>query len=238
MPDIDLGSVAGGSRRLRGYVARPAGDGPWPGVVVIHEALGADEVMRRHTDRVAAAGYLAVLPDLFSDGGTARCVMGTFRAMFSGHGKAFVDIETARQWLLDQPDCTGRVGVIGFCMGGGFALLAAARGFDASAVNYAPQPVRLEQALTGACPMVASYGGSDRLLPPRSAQRLERALTKLDVPHDVKEYPGAGHSFLNDAPNAPRLLAPVLRVANVGPVPGAAADAWARIERFFSEQLA
>jgi carboxymethylenebutenolidase len=237
MPDIDLGAVAGGSRRLRGYVARPDGDGPWPGVVVIHEALGADEVMRRHADRLAAAGYLAVLPDLFSDGGVARCVLGAFRAMATGHGKAFVDIETARQWLLEQPECTGRVGVIGFCMGGGFALLAAARGFDASAVNYAPQPVRLEAALTGACPMVASYGRSDRLLPPGSANRLARTLAKLEVPHDVKEYAGAGHSFLNDAPNAPQVLRPVLRVANVGPVPEAARDAWSRIEAFFGEHL-
>ena len=62
-------------------------------------------------------------------------------------------------------------------------------------------------------------------------------MTRAGVPHDVKEYPGAGHSFLNDASNGPRVLRPLLRVANIGPHPDAAADAWRRIEAFFAAQL-
>jgi carboxymethylenebutenolidase len=237
MPDIDLGSVSGGSKRLAGYLARPSGDGPWPGVVVIHEAFGADAVMRRQADRLAAAGYLALLPDLFSDGGAPRCVLGTFRAMYARKGKPFVDIETARGWLRDQPGCTGKVGVIGFCMGGAFAVLTASRGFDAASVNYGPLPLRgLPDVLTGACPMVASYGRKDVALR-GAANKLARTLTDLHIPHDVKEYPSAGHSFLNDAPNGPGPLRPLLRVANIGPEPEAAADAWQRIEAFFAEHL-
>ena len=236
MGQVDLGSVAGGSRRLGAYVARPDGDGPWPGVVVIHEAFGPDDVMRRQADRLAAAGYLVVLPDLYSDGGAARCVLGTFRALVSGRGKPFVDIDTARRWLLDQPDCTGKVGVIGFCMGGGFAVLTAARGFDVSSVNYGPLPFRLEPALTGSCPMVVSYGRKD-LSTRGSANRLARTLSDLHVPHDVKEYPTAAHSFLNDAMTGPALLQPVLRVTGFRPEPEAARDAWQRIEAFFAEYL-
>ena len=81
--------------------------------------------MRRQTDRMASAGYLAILPDLYSQGGRRRCLRATFTALRSGEGRAYRDIEAARSWLLAQEDCTGKVGVIGFCMGGAFALMAA-----------------------------------------------------------------------------------------------------------------
>ena len=128
----------------------PVGAGPWPGVVVLHESFGLNDDIRQQADRLAAAGYLALAPDLFSDGGRLRCLRATFRAAMSGRGKAFDDIETARTWLAGHDDCTGRVGVIGFCLGGGFALLTAARGFDASAPNYAHLPKDLDGALDGA----------------------------------------------------------------------------------------
>ena len=64
MPDIEIGPVAGGSARLRGYLAVPEGDGPWPGVVAIHEALGLNDILRRQVDRLARAGYLTLAPDL------------------------------------------------------------------------------------------------------------------------------------------------------------------------------
>ncbi|MGN6606716.1 MAG: dienelactone hydrolase family protein [Jatrophihabitans sp.] len=236
MPAFDLGSPVGGSRHLTGHLALPAGDGPWPGVVVIHEAFGLDDVVKRQADRLAAAGYLALAPDLFTDGSTVRCVIGAFRSIASGRGKAFADIEAARVALAGHPDCTGKVGVIGFCMGGAFALLTAQRGFDASSVNYGVLPKDLDAVLQGACPIVASYGMKDTSLR-GAAAKLERGLTRAGVEHDVKEYPSAGHSFLNDAPNGPSLLRPLLRVANVGPEPTAAADAWQRIETFFGEHL-
>jgi carboxymethylenebutenolidase len=235
--DLARSTVPGISRRLKGYLARPDGEGPWPGVVVVFEAFGADEVMMRQCERLARAGYLALMPDLFSDGGARRCVVSTMRSLAAGRGRPFHDIEAARQWLLDSPDCTGRVGVIGFCMGGGFALLSANQGFEAASVNYGAMPPKdLDAALTGACPVVGSYGGRDRQLR-GVAGRIEAVLESKDVPHDLKEYPDAGHSFLNDAPNGPRVLRPLLRVAHVGPEPASAADAWARIEAFFDRYL-
>ena len=228
--------VTGSSPHLLGYVARPSGAGPWPGVVVVHEVFGLDDVMRRQADHLASLGYLAILPDLFSQGGARRCLVGTFRALSKGEGRPFADIEASRQWLLAQDDCTSKVGVIGFCMGGAFALVAAARGFDASAPNYGALPKDLQGTVEGACPVVASYGGKDVLR--GSAAKLENALNAAGVPNDVKEYPNAGHSFLNDAPVGPRLLHPVERVLKVGPEPASAADAWSRIERFFGQHLA
>jgi len=236
MPDFDLGAVPGGSSPLKAYLARPTGAGPWPAVIAIHEAFGMDDVLRHQADRLARAGYLTLGIDLFSDGGAARCVISTFKAMATGKGKAFQDIEFARQWLAGHDDSNGKVGIIGFCMGGGFALVTSTRGFDAAAANYGAVPRHAEQALAGACPIIASYGKND-LMMLGMADKLDKALTTAGVVHDVKVYPGAGHSFLNDEPNGPKLLRPLLRVAQVGPRPEAATDAWRRIDGFFAEHL-
>jgi carboxymethylenebutenolidase len=212
----------------------PVGDGPWPGVVVLHESFGLNDDIRQQADRLAAAGYLALAPDLFSDGGRLRCLRATFRAAMSGRGKAFDDIETARTWLARHESCTGRVGVIGFCLGGGFALLTAARGFDASAPNYAHLPKDLDGALDGACPVVASYGGKDKTLRGTGAT-LEAGLERAGVEHDVHEYPDAGHSFLNRHDLGPG--GALLRVAGIGYHEPSAEHAWGRILRFFEVHL-
>jgi carboxymethylenebutenolidase len=241
MSEVDLTTidVPGRSATLRGYLAVPdpqAHPGPWPGVVVVFEAFGLDVEMRRHADRLAAMGYLALVPDLYSDGGARRCVIATFRALFAGEGRPFADLEAARRWLTKDERCTGTVGVIGFCLGAGFALLAASRGFDAASVNYGMAPKDLDAAVFGACPIVAGYGGRDAGLR-GVASRLEAALSRAGVAHDVVQYPQAGHSFLNQAPNGPALMRPLFRLAHAGPYPPASEHAWARIEAFFAAHL-
>jgi carboxymethylenebutenolidase len=224
----------GGSDRLRGHLAVPTGDGPWPGVVVLHEVLGLNDDIRRQTDRLAEAGYLAVAPDLYSARGALRCLVATFRALGAGSGPAFDDIEAARAWLACRADCTGRIGVLGFCAGGGFALLAAPRGFQASAVNYGPLPAEPDVALLGACPVVASYGARDRVFR-GAAARLEATLSSLGVPHDVREYPDAGHSFLNRHGLGP--FGVLERVAGFSHHEASAVHAWSRILAFFEAHL-
>jgi carboxymethylenebutenolidase len=228
MPDVEFAG-------LPAFIARPpVGEGPWPGVVVIHEVFGLIDDIREHATRIAAAGYVVVAPDLFRGRNPARCVLGTFRALSAGRGRQFDDIDAVRRALAAHDDCSGRVGVIGFCMGGGFALLMATRGFDASAPNYAHLPKDLD-VLQGACPVVASYGGRDRSLRGTAAE-LEAALERLGVEHDVKEYPDAGHSFLSRHPVGP--FGPVvLRVTGVGYDQPSAEDAWNRIFGFFRAHL-
>lgn len=235
--DLSGSTVPGISAGLKGHLARPAGAGPWPGVVVLFEAFGVNEVGLRQVERLASAGYLALMPDLYSDGGARRCLVSTFRSLRSGRGRVYQDIEAARQWLVDSPSGTGKVGTVGFCLGGGFALMTANRGFDAAAVNYGMLPTDLAAALAGACPVVGSYGGRDRSLK-GAAATLEHALQQAGIAHDLKEYPEANHSFLNDAPVGPKVLRPVVKVAGIGPEPASALDAWARIESFLAEHLA
>jgi carboxymethylenebutenolidase len=217
-------------------VAGPTGTGSWPGVVMIHEAWGIDDVLRRQADRLAAAGYLVLAPDLLGEGMWLRCVVATFRAFQARSGRPYELIESCRQRLLADPACNGKVGVIGFCMGGGFALVLAADGFQASSVNYGEVPSDIDEIASRACPIVASYGARDRRTT-AGVPKLQAALAAHDVPHDVKIYPRAGHSFLNDEPNGPRVFRPVAKLMHAGPEPVAAADAWRRIEAFFAEHL-
>lgn len=210
------------------------GEGPWPGVVVLHEVFGLTDDVRQHADRLAAAGYLAIAPDLYSAGGIRRCLRATFRALNRGEGPAFTDIEAARRFLAGREDCTGRIGVLGFCMGGGFALAGATRGFDAAAPNYGFLPEDAERVLAGACPVVASYGRRDVALR-GAAERLEDILTGHGVPNDVHEYPDAGHSFLNHHNAGP--LTALLKVVGVGYHQPSAEDAWGRILRFLDRHL-
>ena len=237
--DVDLPStIPGASPALRGVLGIPAGTGPWPAIVMVHEAFGLDAVMRRQVERMTAAGFLTLMPDLYTAGSTRHRLTATFRAISAGHGRVFDDVETARRFLAARSDFGGGMGLIGFCMGGGFALVAASgHGFDAASVNYGVLPKDIESTLTGACPVVASYGRRD-LTQRGSAITLERTLTKLDIPHDVKEYPAAGHAFLNEDEAGPAALRPIMKaIIGVGPEPGSAQDAWRRIDGFFREHL-
>jgi len=233
MVDIDYPSADG---PLPGYLAIPDGAGPWPGVVVLQDALGLTADLKRITDRFAAHGYLALAPALYRRGGARiRCVISTFRSLAAGAGPAVDAILAARDHLAADPRGTGKVGSVGFCLGGGFCLQLAPRGvFDAAAPNYGMDPWN-EPDLTRSCPMVASYGSRDLMLR-GAAPRVEADLAAGEVPHDVKEYPGVGHGFMNDW-GYPPVVQFVERIAGLSYSQSEAEDAWTRILAFFDDHL-
>jgi len=234
MPDVTIDVPVVGT--LPAYLAEASTvDGPAPGVVVVHEAFGLNDDVRGIADEFAARGFHAIAPDLLSYGGMVRCLVNVTRAMSAGEGRPFVEIETARSWLADRDDCSGQIGIAGFCMGGGFALLMANRGFAVSSVSYGRLPKRLDTAVQGACPVVASYGALDGSLK-GAAAKLTTALAAAGVEHDVKEYADAGHSFMNHS-TVPGWMKPMTRSLHSGFVDTAAEDAWDRIQTAFDSAL-
>lgn len=229
MPTITVDTPDGAIDAL---LSIPPGPGPWPGVVVIHDAIGYAADKDAINERIAAAGYLALTPNLYARGGRARCITRVFRELLTQRGRALDDILAAREHLLGLPECSGPVGIAGFCMGGQFALILSPRGFAASAPFYGtPLPRHLSETLNGACPIVASFGARDPL-GIGAGKRLRRAVERVGIAHDIKVYPHAGHSFANKLPGQP-----LLRVAGFGYDEAATADAWARVFAFFGEHL-
>jgi carboxymethylenebutenolidase len=217
---------------MPGYLAVPAEGSPWPGVVVLHQGYGLDDDIRRITDRVASMGYLAVAPDLIEGGGW-RCLARLFRDLRRGSGESIDKVEGVVDWLRARADCSGAVGAIGFCLGGGFAFLLGTKGaVEASAPNYGLVPDNLE----GSCPVVASYGGRDRIFG-KYADRAWQRLEKSGVPNDVKLYPDAGHGFMNQSRGHNFIESLGRPFLAIGYERAAAEDAWRRIERFFARYL-
>jgi carboxymethylenebutenolidase len=219
---------------IPGYLAMPSTGGPWPGVVVLHQAFGLDDDIRRITDRLAGMGYLAVAPDLLADGGL-KCLARLFLDVQRGRGDSVDTVQDVVDWMSGRSDCNGRVGVIGFCVGAGLAFVLGVTGtVDAIAPNYGKAPKA--ELLARSCPVVASYGSKDRLFS-KKAGLAERALSSSNIDNDVKIYDDVGHGFMNQI-EGHRLLSMLTRpLIAIEYNREAAEDAWARIEAFFGRHL-
>jgi carboxymethylenebutenolidase len=230
-------SISVGERRLPAAVMLPEGEGPWPGVVVIHEALGLNDDIRRIARRFAESRYAAVAPDMFAGlGPMPICIMRTFAEYRKGGGRALEALERTRSWLVEQTEVDGsRIGVAGFCMGGGFALLMGTHSPVGVVATYYGDVPREAEELKGVCPVVAGYGERDAAFT-RRGRRLERYLEELGVEHDVKFYPDAGHSFMSRHSGIMGAVGklPPLRVEYNE---GAAEDSWSRMLAFFEKHL-
>ena len=196
MPEVLIPAARGS---MRAYFAVPAGDEPKPGVVVLHDVGGMTRDHRHQADWLAEAGFLALAVDLYYKGGILLCLRSVMRDLTNRSGPAFDDVEACRTWLARQPNCTGKTGVIGFCMGGGFALLlVSGHGFSAASVNYGgPLPKDFDDFLQTACPVVGSYGGQAKW-EQGVAEQLREKLDRALVANDCLEYPDAGHGFMNN----------------------------------------
>jgi carboxymethylenebutenolidase len=207
------------------YLALPDGARSFPGVVVVHEASGLNDNIRDICGRFAREGYAALGVDLFAGRNRAVCMA----RMFAGAMAANLDyygvpaLKAALGRLAGHPQIdAARIGAIGFCLGGSIVLTWACTDDRLTAIapfyGAAPKP---REAIRRLCPVVGSWPGKD--FTTKAAGMLETELTAAGIPHDLKIYPGAKHSFFND------------QWRNYEPV--AAADSWQRVQAFFAEHV-
>jgi carboxymethylenebutenolidase len=157
------------------YVAAPAARDPWPGVVVIHDFCGMSHDLRNQANWLAGEGYLAAAPDLYYRGSRLRCLWTIMREIAAGAGRTFDDIDSVRGWLVRHDRCTGKIGVIGFCMGGAYAVaLAPGHGYAAASVNYGgcPKDAELVRRVRAALVIGVWSFGETRSRPPVRCQPL------------------------------------------------------------------
>ena len=225
--EVDFGEVLG--KPARGYLARPQtppAGAPLPGVIVIHEWWGLNDNVKAATRRLAGEGYRALAVDLYNgkvadtpDG--AKQLMG---GVMANRDAAFAVLRAAHAFLKRQG--APKVGVIGWCFGGGWSLQTAleiSQGIDAAVVYYG-QPekdrARLERLHA---PLLGLYGAEDQGIPPAAVHEMEATLKQLGKSVEVHVYDGAGHAFANPSGTNYR--------------PAAADDAWQRTVAFFKQHL-
>ena len=218
--EIERNEIKGG-----GFLAVPDGAGPNPAVVVIHEAYGLNDHIKGIAQRFAGAGYVALGVDLFADRIRAVCMARYMAGLLTGsvNRSGIDDLKSALTFMarLDEVDAQ-RMGAIGFCMGGGFAVAWACTDSRLKAIApfYAtnPRPLEVTKRL---CPVVGSYPEKD--FTAGAGRRLEEALARNGIAHDIKVYPNARHSFFNETGRTYDKEA--------------ADDSWSRVLKFFGEQL-
>ncbi len=234
-PKIDV-SIARGKMvsfpsspgNANGYLTLPdSKSGKHPAIIVIQEWWGMNEWVLQQTDRFAKQGYVALAVDLYrgkvaSDAETAHELMRGLP-----EDRAIADLKAGFAYLATRPDVeASHVGVIGWCMGGGYSLgLAIAEPRVAACVmNYGRLVTDPTVIAKIEVPILGNFGALDRGIPAADVQAFDTALRKAGKSSDMKVYDGAGHAFMN--PNN-----------KDGYVQGAAADAWARIDSFFAKRL-
>jgi carboxymethylenebutenolidase len=215
---------------IGGYITRPKGDIARPAVVVIHEWDGINDQVRDVARRLAKAGYVALAPDLLSRVGGTSSFASRDAAIAAGRkledDAITKDLTGGVNYLKGQSFVrANKIGVIGFCWGGGKALLFTTRNKDlaASVIYYGSNPTNLEDVKNISAPVLGQYGGADERIT-SGVPKLEEAMKKYGKSFDYKIYPGAPHGFNSDT--NPRNFREE-----------AAKEAWNRTLEFFKKHL-
>ncbi len=225
--DGKLVSYKSGDETVDGVLYQPAGKGPFPAIVVIHEWWGLNDWVKEQASKLADQGYVTLAIDLYR--GHVAATAEEAHELMRGvpDDRATRDLLAASSYLRAQKNVnTKKVGVVGWCMGGGYALDLAVNDpqLAATVINYghlATEPATLKK-ISG--PVLGLFGGKDRGITPADVQKFAVQMKELGKKVDVTEYPEAGHAFEN--PNNKE-----------GYRADDAADAWKRTVKFFAQNL-
>ena len=196
-------SYKSGDETVQGVLYTPSGKGPFPGIIAIHEWWGLDDWVKQQASKLSDEGYVVLAVDLY-------------------RGKV-----AAFEYLQSQPNVKkDRIGAIGWCMGGGFALNVALREptLAAVAIHYGHLATDPEQLKKINAPILGIFGSQDRGIPVEDVKKFEQTLKQLGKTVEIKIYPDAGHAFENPV-NKDRYR------------PEDAADSWKRTVDFFASTL-
>ena len=213
---------------VKGYLAKPSGSGPWPAMIVIQEWWGLDGQTKSIADRFAQEGYLAFAPDLYhgelaqlGDGDAAMKLVQKYGPT------AHIDLQSLFDVLKSDPDCSGKIGSVGFCFGGRMSLtLSTTRPVDAVCTFYGGgmQTVFNQLRANLKAPVLGFFGDADVSIPAGTVEEFDNLLDDVGVEHEVIMYPNSGHAFFRDSD--PSVY-----------IPEASKDAWERAKKFFKKNL-
>ena len=217
-----------GPEKASGFLVTPAGKGPSPAVIVIQEWWGLDNWVKDQARALGKEGYVALAVDLYR--GKVTADQAEAHQLMNGlpPDRAIRDLKAAYAYLQARTDVKkDRIGVIGWCMGGRYALALAAEepGLAAVVAYYGAPPTDPAAIARIKAPILGNYGGDDKGPSPDDVRAFEAAMKKAGKPVDVKIYEGAPHAFANV--NNPWK----------GYREAAAKDAWARTTAFFARHL-
>ena len=210
---------------LTGHLAYPEGDGAHPGIIVIQEWWGLNDHIKDVADRFAAAGYVALAPDLYKGQVATEPDEARKLVMELDMPAAVREIGQAIAYLLDQDYVSGdKVGIMGFCMGGGLVLQTALVNESlAVAIPFYGSPLSAEDAGKVTAPVLGLYGGADQGIPADAVKKMEEGLQAAGIPNQIIIYDGAPHAFFNDTRDSY--------------TPAAAEDAWPRVLQWLNTYL-
>jgi len=220
-------SYKSGDETVQGVLYTPSGKGPFPGLIVVHEWWGLNDWVKDQASKLADQGYAALAVDLYR--GKVATTPDEAHQIMRGvpEDRAKRDLHAAFEFLASQSNVKkDRIGSIGWCMGGGYALDVALQEptLAATVINYghlATDPDALKKINA---PILGLFGAQDKGITPEDVQKFEQTMKQLGKKSEVKEYDDAGHAFEN--PNNKQ-----------GYREADAQDAWKRTVEFLASTL-
>jgi carboxymethylenebutenolidase len=188
-----------GDEATQGYLAVPEGEGPFPALILIHEWNGLTDRVRQVADAFAEQGYVALAADLYAGrtGANRDENMALVREARGNIDAVIANLDAAQRFLRNRADVTGKIGVMGWCFGGGIALSYGLGGeqHDATAIFYGSLVEDPELLRSMHHPVYGTFAENDRGIPPDQVERFAAALDAIGIENDIHVYDHVGHGF-------------------------------------------